>query len=93
MTNSDTGPITGFPCDGLRQIRRFITSRNKEGEGVFAVEDEGAHHRIMVRGKGVSNIIYSTKDHQVDMNDEKDIGYARDNEVRFFAILGPKALK
>jgi len=77
----DQGPITRFPADDLRPARRFITSHDNSGKGIFVVEDDGAHHRVMVRGKGVANIIYSTGSNPVDLNDDKDMIYARDNEV------------
>lgn len=80
MAELDSGPITRFPGDGLRHARRFITTHNKAGQGVFAVDDDGDHHKVMVRGKGVANIIYSTSSNPVDMNDEVDIAYARNNE-------------
>ncbi|KAL9123283.1 MAG: hypothetical protein Q9187_000155 [Circinaria calcarea] len=80
MANSDTGPITKFPADDLRPARRFVTSHNESGQGIFVGDDEGSHHRVMVRGKGVANIIYSTSSNPVDMNNEADITYARDNE-------------
>lgn len=81
MADSDRGPITRFPGDGLRHARRFITSHNSEGRGVFVGDDDGDHHRVMVRGKGVANIIYSTQANPVEMNDEVDINYAHENEV------------
>lgn len=81
MDNQDHGPITKFPADDLRAARRLITSHNAQGQGVFCVEDDGDHHKVMVRGKGVANIIYSTHENPVDMNDEKDIKYAKANEV------------
>jgi hypothetical protein len=84
--SDDHGPITRFPADDLRHARRYITSHNDSGEGVFVVDDDGAHHRGMVRGKGVANIIYSTGSNPVDMNDEKDIAYAKDNEVGLLAV-------
>ncbi|KAL4784751.1 hypothetical protein BJX76DRAFT_356737 [Aspergillus varians] len=74
------GPITKFPAEGLRHARRFITSHNKDGEGVFVVDDDGDHHRVMVEGLAVANIIYSTAETPVDLNDDKDLTYARDNE-------------
>ncbi|KAL2862207.1 cupin domain-containing protein [Aspergillus lucknowensis] len=74
------GPITKFPAEGLRHARRFITSHNKDGEGVFVVDDDGDHHRIMVEGLAVANIIYSTAGNPVDMNDDKDLAYAREHE-------------
>ncbi len=76
------GPITKFPADGLRASRRFISSHNKDGKGVFVVDDDGDHHRIMCNGQAAANIIYSTADSPVDMNNDKDLIYARDNEVR-----------
>ena len=74
--------LTKFPADGLRTSRRFITSHNKDGKGVFVVDDVGDHHRVLVQGLGVGNIIYSTAENPVDMNDDKDMFYARDNEVK-----------
>ena len=74
--------LTKFPADGLRTSRRFITSHNKDGQGVFVVDDMGDHHRVLAQGLGVGNIIYSTAENPVDMNDDKDIIYARDNEVK-----------
>ncbi|KAK4109675.1 hypothetical protein N656DRAFT_791805 [Canariomyces notabilis] len=61
-------PLTGFPAPGLRASRRFITSRNKDGKGVFVVDDTGDHHRVLAGGRT-----------PVDMNDDKDMKYARDN--------------
>lgn len=81
MANSDTGPITKFPADDLRPARRLITSHNEAGQSVFVGDDYGDHHRVMVRGKGVANIIYSTSANPVDLNNEVDVIYARDNEV------------
>lgn len=75
------GPITKFPANDLRHARRFITSHNGKGEGVFIGDDDGAHHRVMVNGNAVANIIYSTKSNPVDMNDDKDIAYAKNTEV------------
>ncbi|KAL3473120.1 hypothetical protein BJX99DRAFT_234269 [Aspergillus californicus] len=77
---SPKGPITSFPAEGLRHARRFITSHNKEGEGVFVVDDDGDHHRVMVEGLAVANIIYSTAENPVDMNGDVDLVYARDHE-------------
>ncbi|KAI1104953.1 hypothetical protein F4804DRAFT_351473 [Jackrogersella minutella] len=76
----DSGPFTKFPGEGLRHPRRFITGHNKDGKGVFVVDDDGDHHRVMVRGKGASNIIYSTSSNPVDMNDDADLKYAKENE-------------
>jgi len=75
------GALTQFPAERLRPIRRFITGHNKEGKGVFIVDDVGDHHRILVDGEAVANIIYSTQESPVDMNNDKDVKFARDNEV------------
>ncbi|KAK4222716.1 hypothetical protein QBC38DRAFT_489175 [Podospora fimiseda] len=78
---STTAPLlTTFPAPGLRASRRFITSHNAQGKGVFVVDDTGDHHRVLASGKGIGNIIYSTCETPVDMNDDKDLTYARDNE-------------
>ena len=45
------------------------------------VDDVSDHHRVLAQGLGVGNIIYSTAENPVDMNDDKDLFYARDNEV------------
>ena len=78
----DTGPITKFPADDLRPAKRLITAHNTKGQGIFYAEDDGDHHKVMVRGKGVANIIYSTHENPVNMNDDVDITYAKNNEVR-----------
>ncbi|RYO76666.1 hypothetical protein DL764_010283 [Monosporascus ibericus] len=83
MASSNTaepGPISKFPAPGLRHSQRFITTYNKEGKGVFLPADDGDHHKIMVGGHAVANIIYSTLGNPVDLKDEKDIKYARENE-------------
>ena len=56
----ENGPITEFPTSDLRSSQRFITSHNAAGDGVFVATDSGDHHHVMVKGKGVANIIYST---------------------------------
>ena len=78
---TESGPITRFPADDLRASQRFITSHNGRGEGIFVATDNGDHHRVMVNGKGVANIIYSTKENPVSVASEADIEYARKNEV------------
>ncbi|KIA75508.1 hypothetical protein HK57_00007 [Aspergillus ustus] len=83
--------ITKFPADGLRPARRFITSHNEKGEGVFVADDDGAHHRIMVQGGAVANIIYSTADNPVDLNGDKDLIYARENEPAIHVANGSVA--
>ncbi|MCJ1341997.1 hypothetical protein MMC31_000177 [Peltigera leucophlebia] len=90
MADSDTGPITQFPADDLRPAKRFITSHNAAGQGVFVGDDNGDHHRVMVRGKGVANIIYSTISNPVDLNNEVDIAYARENEVNSLSLMHPR---
>jgi len=80
MSEERQGPITQFPADGLRLSERFITGHNKDGQGVFLHTDHGDHHRVMVGGKGVANIIYSTKGDPVDLTNDVDIKFAMENE-------------
>lgn len=88
---AEPGPIKDFPAPGLYHARRFITSNNEQGQGVFVVDDHGDHHRNMVNGRGLANIIYSTKENPVDLDGDADIAYARDNEVCFiFACCKPR---
>ncbi|RWQ91365.1 hypothetical protein C8Q69DRAFT_510997 [Paecilomyces variotii] len=70
----------GFPAPGLRPIQRHITGYNKDGKGHFLVTDTGDHHRVMGQNQAVANILYSTFENPVDLNDERDIKYARENE-------------
>lgn len=72
---------TTFPAPGLKPIQRHITTHNAEGLGVFLEADGGAHFRPLVGGKGVGNIIYSTRDNPVDVKDDLDLKYAAENEV------------
>jgi len=80
ISEAEFGPITRFPADDLRNPFRLITSHNEKGEGIFCATDRGDHHRVMVQGKGVANIIYSTHQNPVDLSDERDIEYAKKNE-------------
>ncbi|OJJ04861.1 hypothetical protein ASPVEDRAFT_74329 [Aspergillus versicolor CBS 583.65] len=73
------GPFTKFPGEGLPDIRRFITTHNAQGEGIFLPTDNGDHQALMANGRGVQNIIYSTHGDAVDLNDEADLAFARDN--------------
>ncbi|KAL7625207.1 hypothetical protein AAE478_004422 [Parahypoxylon ruwenzoriense] len=79
-TYTEPGPISKFPANDLRHSQRFITTYNKEGKGVFLPADDGDHHKIMVNNHAVANIIYSTLGNPVDLKDEADIKYARENE-------------
>ncbi|CAF9934462.1 MAG: hypothetical protein HETSPECPRED_009230 [Heterodermia speciosa] len=85
------GAITKFPADGLRPARRFISGHNKEGQGIFIGDDDGEHHRIMVEGGAVANIIYSTAGNPVDMNDDKDLKFAKENEPAIHVANGSVA--
>lgn len=77
----EPGPITDFPAPGLYHSKRFITTNDKDGKGVFLVDDHGDHHRNMVNGRGLANIIYSTKENPVDLTNDQDVKYAQENEV------------
>jgi len=75
------GPITRFPADDLRHAKRLITTHNAKGKGVFLPDDDGDHHKIMLNGQAAANIIYSTQGAQVDLNNEQDIKFAKENEA------------
>ncbi|KAK3292859.1 uncharacterized protein B0H64DRAFT_363025 [Chaetomium fimeti] len=74
------GPFTGFPGKGLPDIRRYITTHNAQGEGVFLPSDNGDNKALMANGRGVQNVLYTTKGAAVDLNGEADIAWARDNK-------------
>lgn len=84
MTTS--GPITGFPAQGLRNAERFITGHNSEGKAVFLETDHGDHHQVMVEGAGVQNIIYSTNTNPAELTDNVDMAYAKENKVRLIPV-------
>ncbi|KAL2867467.1 cupin domain-containing protein [Aspergillus lucknowensis] len=67
------GPFTQFPGAGLPDIRRFITTHNAQGEGVFLPADNGDHQALMANGRGVQNIIYTTDGAAVELNDEPSL--------------------
>lgn len=71
----------GFPAPGLPKTQRLITGHGPDGKGHFLVTDSGDHHRVMGEKQAVANIIYSTKENPVDLNDDVDIEYAKKNEV------------
>ena len=79
-----SGPITSFPAEGLRDAYRYIVGHNKEGKAYVQESDHGEHHSVMVNGLAIQNIIYSFKSEQgrVDLNDDKDIKFAKENCVR-----------
>ena len=76
------GPIKRFPADDLRAAKRFTTTHNEKGLGVFLPDDHGDHHKVMLDGLAVANIIYSTKGELVDLNNDKDLKRAKEHEVR-----------
>lgn len=80
-------PFTGFPGTGLPDIKRYITTHNAQGEGVFLPSDNGSHQSLMGgngagAGGAVQNIMYTTQGSAIDMNEEADLKWARDNAVR-----------
>ena len=70
-----------FPAPGLRQIFRHITGQNDEGQSVFLHSDHGDHYRLMVEKQAVANILYSTRETPVDLNDNVDVKKAKAEEV------------
>ncbi|KAF4766977.1 hypothetical protein N7455_011588 [Penicillium solitum] len=73
------GPFTQFPGAGLPDIKRFITTHNSQGEGVFLPADNGDHQALMANGRGCQNILYTTQGEAVDLNGEVDIALAKNN--------------
>lgn len=73
---------TGFPAPGLPRTQRYITGHNAEGKGVFLSTDSGDHFRPMGADQAIANILYSTHETPANLNDDADIKYAKENEVR-----------
>jgi hypothetical protein len=48
--------------------------------------DSGEHYRFMVENRAVANIIYSTQETPVDLNDDKDVKMAHEKEVHIMSI-------
>jgi hypothetical protein len=78
---STSGPITGFPAEGMHHPRRFITTHDKDGKSVFLPEDDGDHKAIMVAGAAAQSIMYSANKVPVNINEEADVKWAKENEV------------
>lgn len=83
---SDTTPLPeyyvgDFPAPGLRQIVRHITHNAADGHSRFLSSDHGEHYRFMVENQAVANIIYSTRETPVDLNDNADVVKAHEQEV------------
>lgn len=66
--------------DGLQPPRRLITSHNRSGQGIFVSDDSGDHQRVIMGGKSSASVMYSTSSLPIDMNDEFDLAFARNNE-------------
>lgn len=82
MTDAAKGFITdGFPAPGLRKTQRLITGHGADGKGRFLVTDNGDHHRVMGEQQAVAVIPYSTKENPVELNENVDVAFARENEV------------
>ncbi|PYI36018.1 hypothetical protein BP00DRAFT_442030, partial [Aspergillus indologenus CBS 114.80] len=71
---------TDFPVTGLSRVVRHITGHDAQGQSVFLATDNGDHHRVLGEQQAIGNIIYSTNQSPVELNDDVDIKYARENE-------------
>jgi hypothetical protein len=71
----------GFPAPGLRRTVRHITGHDAEGRAVFLSTDCGDHHTIIGEQQALGNILYSTNETPVDMNNDKDLLHAKEHEV------------
>ncbi|QSZ36211.1 hypothetical protein DSL72_007337 [Monilinia vaccinii-corymbosi] len=74
------GYVSTFPAPGLRQIFRHITGHNDEGKSIFLSSDHGSHHRVMGEQQAIANIMYSTQETPVELNDNVDIAKAAAEE-------------
>ena len=72
---------TPHPVQGLPRVVRHITGHDAEGKSVFLSTDIGDHHRELVNKSAIANIIYSTREHPVDLNGGVDVKHSRENEV------------
>ncbi|PYI20859.1 NAD(P)-binding protein [Aspergillus violaceofuscus CBS 115571] len=68
------------PLTGLSRVVRHITGHDAQGQSVFLATDNGDHHRVLGEQQAIGNIIYSTNQSPVELNDDVDIKYARENE-------------
>jgi hypothetical protein len=78
--------VRSFPAPGLRQIVRHITTNTDDGHSRFLESNSGEHYRFMVENRAVANIIYSTRETPVDLNDNKDVELAHKEEVCCYYI-------
>lgn len=88
---SEAGPSVGyitqgFPAPGLRRTVRHITGHNDDGKTVFISTDCGDHHKLMGEQQAIANILYSTRDTPVDLNDNLDVELAKEQEVSSLAM-------
>lgn len=70
-----------WPVAGLPRVQRHITGYSDQGKSVFLSTDSGAHHKELVDKGALANIIYSTNQHPVELNDNADIEFQAKNEV------------
>ncbi|KAF5566611.1 cupin domain-containing protein [Fusarium napiforme] len=88
-SNSSAAPQTPeyyvgtFPAPGLRQIVRHITGHREDGKAHFLVSDHGEHYRFMGENKAVANIIYSTQETPVNLNEDVDVVKSNQEEPPF----------
>ncbi|KAI0096908.1 hypothetical protein GGR51DRAFT_489053 [Nemania sp. FL0031] len=74
----------GFPAPGLRETHRHITGFDEHGKSIFIVSDSGDHHRVMGEGEALANIMYSTRETPVDINEEADLAKAREEPPIYY---------
>jgi hypothetical protein len=81
VSTASIGYVDTFPAPGLNRTVRHITGHNAEGKAVFLSTDCGDHHHVMGEKQAITNIIYSTNTTPIEVNDDVDIKYAKENEV------------
>ncbi|KAF2844704.1 hypothetical protein T440DRAFT_409604 [Plenodomus tracheiphilus IPT5] len=85
--------VRGFPAPGLRQIVRHITGNTDDGHSSFLESNSGEHYRVMAENWEVTNIIYSMPETPVDLNDNKDVKLAQQEEVlSLYLSAGPMTI-
>ncbi|KAI1855541.1 hypothetical protein JX266_000406 [Neoarthrinium moseri] len=70
----------GFPAPGLRRTVRHITGHDADGKATFLTTDCGDHHLIMGEQQALANILYSTHETPVNINDDVDVIHAKENQ-------------
>ncbi|KAI1456526.1 hypothetical protein F4805DRAFT_468045 [Annulohypoxylon moriforme] len=75
-----TRPCKEFPAPGLRDPFRYITGHNDKGESIILQSDHGDHRDVMLGGAAAQSIMYSSPENPIELTDNVDLKYAKDNK-------------